>query len=246
MPTRRKWVFDPDAGGKKISEIVKRDIEKRIHAVANEKLQGKYTRLEIRFRGQFCYIDAYTEPNVTENWPPPNWPETREEYIERMRKTPVHLCRLRYFGNDQFRLCILHLQQREVRVFHVSRWNVSWKAGGRVPCLGRSLFKRVKSTISRKKHTQTPEYQWDQALLDAYNDYSWRQVLDPLYQKFQQWKAGEMDHTEVYEQLIAEREARFQVLDRIRSKLPEISEDEVEKDVSQVIDILGKQGPQSA
>ena len=29
---------------------------------------------------------------------------------------------------------------------------------------------------------------------------------------------------EVYEQLVAEREARFQVLDRIRSKLPEISE----------------------
>jgi len=45
---------------------------------------------------------------------------------------------------------------------------------------------------------------------------------------------------EVYEQLIAEREARFQVLGRIRSKLPEIPEDEVEKDVSQVIDILRK------
>jgi hypothetical protein len=48
---------------------------------------------------------------------------------------------------------------------------------------------------------------------------------------------------EVYEQLIAEREARFQVLGRIRSKLPEIPEDEVEKDVSQVIDILQKQRP---
>ncbi len=48
---------------------------------------------------------------------------------------------------------------------------------------------------------------------------------------------------EVYEQLVAEREARFQVLDRIRSKLPEISEKEVEKDVSQVIDAVRKSAP---
>jgi prevent-host-death family protein len=43
---------------------------------------------------------------------------------------------------------------------------------------------------------------------------------------------------EVYEQLIAEREARFQVLDRIRSRLSEIPEEEIEKDVSQAIDTL--------
>jgi len=102
MSTRRRWVFDPGSGGKKIPDIIKRDIERRIHAVANEQFQGKYERLEIRFRGQFCYIDAFTEPNVSENWPPPDWPESKEEYVERMRNTPVHLCRLRYFGNDQW------------------------------------------------------------------------------------------------------------------------------------------------
>ena len=95
-------MFDPDAGGKIIPEIVKRDIEKRIHQDAYEQFKGKYNRLEIRFRGQFCYIDAYTEPQVSENWPPPNWPETKEEYLERMRSTPVHFCRLRYFGDDQW------------------------------------------------------------------------------------------------------------------------------------------------
>lgn len=47
---------------------------------------------------------------------------------------------------------------------------------------------------------------------------------------------------ELYEQLIAEREARFQVLDRIRSKLPEIPGEEVEKDVSQAIDALRESG----
>jgi hypothetical protein len=71
-------MVDPGLGGKKILETVKRDIEQRIHAIANEQFRGRYQRLEIRFRGQFCYIDAYTEPRISENWPPPNWPETKE------------------------------------------------------------------------------------------------------------------------------------------------------------------------
>lgn len=100
MSARGQWAFDPDAGGKKIPETVKRDIEQRINAVANEQFKGRYSRLDIRFRGQFCYVDAFTEPQVSENWPPPNWPETRGEYLDRMHNTPVHLCRLRYFGND--------------------------------------------------------------------------------------------------------------------------------------------------
>jgi prevent-host-death family protein len=47
---------------------------------------------------------------------------------------------------------------------------------------------------------------------------------------------------EVYELLVAEREARFQVLDRIRSKLPNIPEEEVEKDVNWALDALRKPG----
>ncbi len=47
---------------------------------------------------------------------------------------------------------------------------------------------------------------------------------------------------ELYEQLVAEREARFQILDRIRNKLPEIPGEEVEKDVSQAIDALRESG----
>lgn len=39
--------------------------------------------------------------------------------------------------------------------------------------------------MSRKKRRQTPEWQWEQALIDAYYDHRWRQVLDPLYEKFQ-------------------------------------------------------------
>jgi prevent-host-death family protein len=45
---------------------------------------------------------------------------------------------------------------------------------------------------------------------------------------------------ELYDQLIAEREARFQILDRVQSKMPEIPEEEVESDVKQAIDALRK------
>jgi hypothetical protein len=53
--------------------------------------------------------------------------------------------------------------------------------------------------MSRNKRKQTPEYQWESALISAYYDYRWKWVLDPLYQKFQQWKAGELSHLDIDE-----------------------------------------------
>ena len=35
--------------------------------------------------------------------------------------------------------------------------------------------------------------------VDDYYDYRWRQVLDPLYDKFQRWKAGELTHWDMGE-----------------------------------------------
>ncbi|MSP14738.1 MAG: hypothetical protein EXR62_17490 [Chloroflexi bacterium] len=102
MPARKQWVFDPNSGGKRIPEPVQRRTEQRLRNYAAEHFAGRFTRLEIRFRGQFCYIDAYQEPEpLTDSWPPPNWPESREEYQERLRNMPTHLCRLRYFGNEE-------------------------------------------------------------------------------------------------------------------------------------------------
>ena len=43
---------------------------------------------------------------------------------------------------------------------------------------------------------------------------------------------------EVYEQVIAEREARFQVLDRIRSRGPDVSAGEVAQDVAEAIEAV--------
>jgi hypothetical protein len=103
MSPQKQWVFAPDTGGVKIPERVKRDVQKRLEAVAAKHLAGKYTQLDIRFKAQFCYIDAYQEPpKPTKDWPPKDWPETREEYVERLRTTPTHLCRLRYFGDERW------------------------------------------------------------------------------------------------------------------------------------------------
>ena len=43
----------------------------------------------------------------------------------------------------------------------------------------------------------SPLYHWEQEMIDAYYDYQWHQVLDPLYEKFQQWQAGNFSHDEM-------------------------------------------------
>jgi len=102
MPARGQWVFDPVSGGVRVPDAVKLRNEARIRRVVEERFAGRLTRLDVRFRGQFCYVDAYTEPEpLTPGWPPPGWPETRGSYLERLRATPTRLCRLRYFGDEE-------------------------------------------------------------------------------------------------------------------------------------------------
>jgi hypothetical protein len=51
--------------------------------------------------------------------------------------------------------------------------------------------------MSRKKRRETPQWRWEQALLADYYDYRWHAVLDPLYEQFQLWKAGERTHDDM-------------------------------------------------
>jgi hypothetical protein len=44
---------------------------------------------------------------------------------------------------------------------------------------------------------KSSQRQWEQALIDDYYDYRWREILEPLYEKFQRWEAGELDHADM-------------------------------------------------
>ncbi len=100
MMAKRMWVYDPQSGGKSIPDAVKPRIRKRILDYVDKHYSGKFNRIDVRFRGKFCYIDAYTEPYVADDYDQDLYGESREEHIERLRNTPTHLCRLRYFDDE--------------------------------------------------------------------------------------------------------------------------------------------------
>jgi hypothetical protein len=97
---RRTWVYDPQSGGRQIPDSIKPRIDQRIQDYAAKHYAGKYARIDVRFHGKFCYIDAYTEPDEPKDSLLKVTGETREEYLKRMRNSPIHLCRLRYFGDE--------------------------------------------------------------------------------------------------------------------------------------------------
>ncbi len=51
--------------------------------------------------------------------------------------------------------------------------------------------------MSGKSRWDTPEWAWEQTLIDAYYDYRWHQVLDPLAAAVKRWEAGELDHVDL-------------------------------------------------
>ena len=97
----RTWVRDPHSGGVKISEALKRETERRLRSHAEKHYKGGFTRLDIRFRGAFCYVDAFKEPDEGAR-PYEGSDETLEEYRERLRNNPWHLCRLRHCGQGEW------------------------------------------------------------------------------------------------------------------------------------------------
>ena len=96
------WMRDPHSGGVKIPKDVQERLKRRIEKYAAKNYRGRYERLGIRFKGVLCYIDAYQREF---DEPPKSFlkttGETKEEYLKRLSEMPTHLCRLRYFGNDE-------------------------------------------------------------------------------------------------------------------------------------------------
>jgi hypothetical protein len=57
----------------------------------------------VRFRGAFCYLDAFCEPRRPTRAELRAYGMDLAEYLDRVRSTPIHLCRMRYFGGrDQW------------------------------------------------------------------------------------------------------------------------------------------------
>ena len=59
---KKRWVYDPHSGGVKIPKAVQERTRYRIIAYAEKNFSGKFARIDVRFRGALCYVDAYTEP----------------------------------------------------------------------------------------------------------------------------------------------------------------------------------------
>ena len=72
------WSYNPHAGGVTIPAAVQVRTRARVLAHAAKHYAGRYDRLEFRFRGALCYLDAYRNSS----------------------DLPVHLVRLRYFGGE--------------------------------------------------------------------------------------------------------------------------------------------------
>ena len=98
--TPPRWVLDPNRGGRPVPDSTRRATTHRLQRYSEERFAGRYRELDIRFKAQFCYVDAYLEPTEPPaGWPPPGSAESREELMERLRATPLHLFRLRFFGD---------------------------------------------------------------------------------------------------------------------------------------------------
>lgn len=98
---KKVWSYDPHSGGINIPISVRERTRKRILDYATKNYSGKFIRIDVRFRNQLCYIDAYQEANVSSDFDPIVFGESREEYMERVRNIPTHLGRIRYFGDEE-------------------------------------------------------------------------------------------------------------------------------------------------
>ena len=99
---RRQWVFDPHSGGVNIPPAVRARTVEHIEKYAATHYAGKYIRLDIRFRGPLCYIDAYVRAEEPSAALLKVTGETRQQFLERLGDTPLHLCRLRHFAEDRW------------------------------------------------------------------------------------------------------------------------------------------------
>ena len=102
MANNMTWALSPESGGMPISKSRQPIIVHKIEEHAFKNFAGKYARLEIRFKGVFCYIDAFVEPSPPDSELLKITKETADEYMTRLRSTPRKLCRMRHYDIDRW------------------------------------------------------------------------------------------------------------------------------------------------
>ena len=107
----KRGVFNPHSGSVGIPESLKESTRRRLLGHASKHYAGACARLDVRFKGLFCYVDAYTEPDMQGSAGAAT-KDTREQFLKRVRSTPIPLCRLRYFSQDR-RSVALHRCSKE-------------------------------------------------------------------------------------------------------------------------------------
>ena len=48
---------------------------------------------------------------------------------------------------------------------------------------------------------ETPAQWWEEKLVDDYRDYRWRQLMEPMCDKMDRWRAGELTYAEMDQSL---------------------------------------------
>jgi hypothetical protein len=114
------WQFNPSGGGRPVPDTVRRETRSAILDHGQRYFDGRYREFDVRFKAQFCYVDAYVEPAepvADEASADPGG--TRGEDLEQIRSSALQLCRLRFFAPDRWSLAIYsYAQERyEASVF---------------------------------------------------------------------------------------------------------------------------------
>ena len=103
---RLAWGISPHTGGNKIAVRTKDVVQRRLQTHFELLGHHKPFRLNVRFHGALCYIDAFKQPDPG---PSPEWVSywessgySLDEAKAAYRQDPTHLGRLRHFDLDRW------------------------------------------------------------------------------------------------------------------------------------------------